>query len=237
MRIADYRLLIGVLIVLVVSGILISFPHTEAGISNQEIYPINSKPYGLTYGEWTAKWWQWAYSMPTIDNPTVDETGAKCSLGQNDTNVWFLAGTGGGKVSRSCTIPAEKAILFPIINVECDYLSTPEFKTESDLRECAKADQDKATNLQATIDGVDIPDLKKYRVQSPLFNITLPTDNAPGLPAGIMEAVSDGYWILLKPLPLGNHKIHFTGSIIDYTATGPLNFVSDAEYDITIANP
>jgi hypothetical protein len=105
----------------------------------------------------------------------------------------------GGKVSRSCAIPAEKAILFPVINVECDYFS-PELKTESDLRGCAKSDRDKATNLQATVDGVSIPDLKDYRVQSPVFNITLPKDNTAGYPAGVTQAVSDGFWILLKPL-------------------------------------
>lgn len=24
-----------------------------------EILQADSKPYGLTYGEWTARWWQW----------------------------------------------------------------------------------------------------------------------------------------------------------------------------------
>ena len=32
--------------------------------SNIAVFPPDSIPYGLTYGEWTAKWWQWAYSMP-----------------------------------------------------------------------------------------------------------------------------------------------------------------------------
>jgi hypothetical protein len=42
------------------------------------------------------------------------------------------------------------------------------------------------------------------------------------------------FWILLKPLPVGNHQIQFSGSVVDFTATGPSNFVSDAKYDITI---
>lgn len=149
--------------------------------------------------------------------------------------MWFLSGTGGGKVSRTCSIPAGKAIFFPVLNVECDY-NSPDLKTESDLRKCAKDDQDKAPNLQATVDGVAIPDLKSYRVQSPLFNMTLPNDNVMGYPPGTTQAVSDGYWIILEPLPPGKHQIHFSGSLVDFTATGPLNFVSDAEYDITI-NP
>src|SRR5829696_6079893 len=160
---------------LIFAGIIIpvTFSNTEGSNISQSVYPINSKPYDKSYGEWSAKWWQWFVPIPTNDNPAVDRTGEKCAVGQNDPNVWYLAGTGGGEATRTCTIPAGKAIFFPIINVECDYTS-PDLKTESDLRKCAKDDQDKATNLQAIVDGVAIPDLKKYRVQSPLFNMTLP---------------------------------------------------------------
>lgn len=153
MKFADsYQpLVIRCLFILTVLVIPITFSDTEGSNSSQSVYPINSKPYGLTYGEWTAKWWQWAPSIPTKDNPTTDENGEKCAVGQNDPNVWFLAGTGGGADTRACTIPAGKAIFFPVLNVECDYLSQ-DLKTESDLRKCAKADQDKATNLQAIVD-------------------------------------------------------------------------------------
>jgi hypothetical protein len=233
----DFQLhIISCLFIFTVFLIPITFSEIEGSDISQSVYPINSKPYGLTYGEWSAKWWQWALSIPTKDNPVADETGEKCAVGQNDPNVWFLGGTGGGKVARECTIPAGKAIFFPPINVECDYLSAPDLKTESDLRRCAKADQDKVTNLQVTVDGVAIPDLKIYRVQSPLFNVTIPKDNVIGSPPGTTRAVSDGFWILLKPLPVGKHEIHLSGSLVDFTTTGPLNFVSDAKYDITI-NP
>ncbi len=234
MKIVDYLRLTGCLIILTWSIIFISPFRIEASVSDQSIYPIDSKPYGLSYGEWTAKWWQWAYSIPTNDNPTADETGAKCGVGQNDTNVWFLSGTGGGKATRTCTIPAGKAILIPLLNVQCSYITDPALKSESELRECAKEDQDKGTNLQASIDGVAIPDLKKYRVQSPLFNITYPKDNVAGVPQGTSQAISDGYWILIKPLSAGKHEIRASGSIADFTATGPLNFISDVKYDVSV---
>jgi hypothetical protein len=230
------RHLIVCLFIFAVFVISVTFFDTKASNISQSVYPINSKPYGLTYGEWTAMWWQWVLTIPTKDNPVVDENGEKCAVGQNNLDVWFLAGTGGGEVARTCTIPSGKAIFFPVLNVECDYLSDLAHKTEADLRKCAKDDQDKATNLQATIDGVAIPDLNMYRVQSPLFNLTIPKDNAMGIPPGSTQAISDGFWVLLKPLPVGKHEIHFSGSLVDFTTTGPLNFVSDARYDITI-NP
>lgn len=220
------------------AGLIIplALPITEGSGISQQVYPINSKPFGLTYGEWSAKWWQWGLSIPTKDSPIVDETGTKCAVGQNNSNVWFLSGHGGGEVSRACSIPAGKAIFFPVINVECDYTS-PNLKTESDLRKCATDDQNKVSNLRATVDGVAIPDLEKYRAQSPLFNMTVPKDNVMGIPPGTTQAVSDGFWVFLKPLSPGKHEIHFTGSLADFTATGPLNLVEDIKYDITVTNP
>jgi hypothetical protein len=227
---------IGCVFIIVVFLVDLTSSSVEGSNIDQSVFPPGSKPFGLTYGEWSAKWWQWALSTPTKDNPVVDENGENCNVGQKDPNVWFLAGTGGGEVSRSCNIPAGKAIFFPPLNVECDYL-TLDLKTEADLRKCAKADQDKATNLQASVDGVAIPDLKMYRTQSPLFNVTIPEDNIMGYSAGTTQAISDGFWILLKPLPGGKHTIEFSGSLVDFTSTGPINFVSDAKYDITITNP
>ena len=79
------------------AGLIIplALPITEGSGISQQVYPINSKPFGLTYGEWSAKWWQWGLSIPTKDSPIVDETGTKCAVGQNNSNVWFLSGHGG----------------------------------------------------------------------------------------------------------------------------------------------
>jgi hypothetical protein len=86
----------------------------NSGNSNIKIetFQADSKPYGLTYGEWTARWWQWAYSIPKDVNPAYDDTGRYCTQGQSGP-VWFLTGTYGHPVDRYCTIPFGKAILFP----------------------------------------------------------------------------------------------------------------------------
>jgi Cache domain len=44
------------------------------------VFEANSKPHGLTYGEWTARWWQWAYSIPKHVHPAYDDTGKYCAL-------------------------------------------------------------------------------------------------------------------------------------------------------------
>jgi hypothetical protein len=177
------------------------------------VFPANSKPHGLTYGEWTAKWWQWGYSIPKDINPAYDDTGKNCAQKQNGP-VWFLAGTYGHPVNRKCDIPAGKAILFPILNSECSFAEFPKLETLSELRTCAKTIQDQVTTLNATVDGVPISDLQKYRIQSPPFNFTLPLNNILGLPSNITtQAIADGNWVFLKPLSPGSHKITFRGGI------------------------
>jgi hypothetical protein len=71
------------------------------------VFSADSKPYNLTYGEWTAKWWQWGYSIPKNINPAYDNTGKNCAQKQNGP-VWFLAGTFGHSVTVHVLFLQEK---------------------------------------------------------------------------------------------------------------------------------
>ena len=184
------------------------------------VFGKDSRPFSLTYGDWTAKWWQWAYSIPKDIHPAYDDTGKYYIIKQNGP-VWFFPGTYGKPVVRECTIPEGKAILLPILNSECSSAKFSDLKTVQELRTCAKIFQYQVTQLQASIDGVDIPEseLKKYRIQSPTFNFTLPEDNI-GLPANTTtQAVADGNWLFLKPLAAGKHEISFMGDTANSSAT------------------
>jgi hypothetical protein len=177
---------------------------------NPAVYSIDSKPYGMSYGEWTGKWWQWLLSEPQASSPATDQTGKNCGQNQNGP-VWFLAGTAGGSATRTCTIPAGKAILFGVINAECSYSERPTLKTEPDLAQCAKLQNAGTTNLQASLDGMTLQQLDKYRVTSPIFNLTFPTNNIFGSPVGTTQAVADGWYVFLHPLTPGKHELHFSG--------------------------
>jgi hypothetical protein len=186
--------------------------HLMWNISNNvNVFSPDSKPYGLTYGDWSVKWWQWALSIPKDHNPLIDTSGQRSTQNQSGP-VWFLAGTLGGSAERTCIIPSGKAILFPISNNECSFAEYPNAKTESELRSSAKADIDQVANLNVVIDSVVISGLEKFRFQSPSFFLTLPENNILGLPAITTQSVSDGFWILLHPLSPGKHEVHFGGS-------------------------
>src|SRR6476659_4355633 len=75
-----------------ITGISFLFPFAYGSSSNLTMYSVDSKPYGLSYGEWTAKWWQWLYSIQREVNPANDDTGKNCAQDQSGP-VWFLAGS------------------------------------------------------------------------------------------------------------------------------------------------
>jgi hypothetical protein len=209
--------------------------YVNADDINPGVFPINSKPYGLTYGEWAAKWWQWIMSIPAKDNPRLDITGEKCSVAQSDQNVWFLAQTPSGPVQRDCIIPPGKAILVPLLTGECDYLSDPTVRTETDLRRCAFSGIQGAT-IRATLDGTNMKNLERYRVKSPLFDLTIPSDNSFGSQGstGTTKAVADGYYLMLEPLSIGRHTLRFSASIVDNPTLGTFSYASDVKYNIEV---
>ncbi len=224
----------SIAVVMVVMALLMSTPVAFASNPNPGVVPPNSLPHGLTYGEWSARWWQYALSVTTFDNCPAEPSG----------HVWFLAGTTGGSATRSCTVPSGTTILFPIINAEwsaaeaqlnadtCFVPATPSGHDEPALRACAIAAIDLVTVVKADVDGVPLQDLnppsKLYRVQSPLFTFTAVPGNLFGVPAGPSQSVSDGYWIMLTPLSTGTHIVHFHGELPS------LQFTTDATYTLTV---
>jgi hypothetical protein len=179
-----------------------------------EYFTPDSKPYGLSYGQWTVKWWRWFMAIPAARNPGADDKGENAGVNQFDANVWFLAGTfaEGKAVERKCPIPRGRAILFPVINYEMNTLEKPELKTESELLKHVIKDQDDIINLDAAVDSQKVP-IYRVRSEPSFFTVTAPEANAVNIPhGGTTRATADGFWVFLKPLSPGEHDIYFSGS-------------------------
>jgi hypothetical protein len=147
--------------------------------------------------------------------------------------VWFLAGNAGGKTARKCAVPAGKPVFFPVVNY---YESAaPDKADEKKLLAAAKAYMDGAAELQATLDDKPITGLERFRAASAVFTFTGP-DKAAEAPfedaVGKNKAVSDGYWILLKPLPVGKHTLRFKGKV---KVKDKAPFELDVTYELTVA--
>jgi len=74
--------------------------------------------------------------------------------------------------------------------------------------------------------------LERYRFETPVFVCgPVPADNLLDLPVGITtRSVSAGYFLMLAPLPLGQHTIHFTGT----SGVSPNAFSLDITYNLTV---
>jgi hypothetical protein len=179
---------------------------------NLEYFSPESTPYGKSYSGWTAKWWQWVLSIPKSENPLIDDTGENSAKNQSGP-VWFLAGTLKGPAERTCTIPADRAILFPVINVEAS-VAEGDGTTEEELAARVKFEMDQITDIRAMISGTNVNELKQYRIQSPLFDVTLPVNNVLGLSAQTTEMMSEGFWLFLKPLEPGKYDLNSFGSCL-----------------------
>lgn len=202
--------------------------------------PNPNMPVSLLSG----KWWQWAFSMPVDKHPLNDT--ADCSEGQSGS-VWFLGSaitseqTGLNEyeavVSRECEVPAGTSLFVPVLNVECSVLEG--YGTSArDLSEAAKFFMDGAGEFSAEIDGVAVENLEGYRTQSRVFNFgPLPENNYLEAPVGARSrGVADGVYLLIKPLPPGEHTIKFSG-VFEFNEEEhgfDFKFTSDATYKVIV---
>ncbi len=203
------------------------------------VVPVDgTAPDGRTYAELAAAWWQWSYSIPAHRPPLLDDTGEHAAEGQTGA-VWFLAGTRGNAldmpVTRTVEIPAGKALFFPILNIvfDCDAPLGPQCDEElaAGLPLVVEI-VDTTFHLSATINGAAVASLFDFRVQSAIFEVTFVEDNIQGHAPVLDNAVTDGYWLLLDPMPPGEYVLHFEGAL----GEDPENAVTvSVTYNLTVA--
>lgn len=201
--------------------------NVSASSDNANLFPSNiNKPLSV-------RWWQWILSIPADNNPIRDESGQKCGVKQSG-QFWFLVGVEPPSVSsadRNCTIPKGKGIFFPIFNVLVTLdKNDPDLNTVDKIKNTATDLANLMTDLGASVDGVNVQNINQLRAQSPVFRYTVPGDNIfePPVAPGTYTAVSDGFYVPLKPLSVGQHTIHFEGSVPDF------DLHVDVTYHITV---
>jgi hypothetical protein len=136
-------------------------------------------------------------------------------------------------------MPTGKALFFPIINAECNAIIDAS-DDEGFLRECANdlADHVQVESLNVTIDGTPLEHLGLYRAESPFFTFgPLPYNNIlEAAPGTTVDAVADGYYLMLAPLSAGDHTVSFEGAVV-FTSEADgfdFRFELDIDYFITV---
>jgi len=197
----------------------------EASNPNPMLFPKDASPYGRSMFRWAELTWSYIYAIPFDRNPFFDTTGEHCAESQ-DGPVWFLPAVPGSalgtEISRSCTIPADRAIMLQMSSALNDYpCPDPTFQPAPgqslyDFLIGGIAPLfDNVTGFTVTLDGVNIQDPLSYRFFSPdVFKFH------PDLSMGVfdscitqrqMQGVVDGFYLLFKPMTPGQHTIVLVG--------------------------
>jgi hypothetical protein len=185
--------------------------------SNETVYSTDSKPYGTAYQDWAARWWNWTLGIGADQHPR-DDPNRSCNVNQVGS-VWFLPDSLSIESSsnpRICDVPAGKAIFIPVVTGETSTIEKPGYSDAQLIKEAQVCDND-SKNRHAEVDGVSISELNdpvKFRTNSShIFNVKVVDDNIYNIKGGTGRAFADGWFLFIKPLPVGEHKIHVVGSI------------------------
>ena len=212
------------------------------GQTARRVMPPNSHPYGKSYEEWVAEFWKWALALPVEGHPFLDDNPDYDFAANQSGKVWFWSAPD-GPLTRHATVPAGTAIFLTVRDVEVSSLEEPPFfgATEEEQRERSAYFADRMVDVFVEIDGVPVENLEDYRFQSDQFEFTAPTPWVYGATGGAGTAVGDGYYLMLKPLPVGHHTIHYGGTVhlepgeLGDWQTEPLDLVKEItiELDVT----
>jgi hypothetical protein len=179
-------------------------------------YEKGSSYAGLTYEEWTVEWWRWALSIPHAKNPVVDQSGEYADESQ-PVNVWFLAGIFAEEnerksfPSRKCTISSGVPVLIPILNCAADDIHYPELKNDQALIEHVSRQVGRVEKKECTVnDEIIEPEIVSSYPR--VFDLYIHPDFDTFHKGGNSRASAEGYWVFLKPLPIGRHIIQFQGA-------------------------
>ncbi len=193
---------------------------------NPMLFPKDARPYGRSIERWSELLWSYIYAQPFDDNPFLDTTGANCAVGQKGP-VWFLpavpGSTLGTDVTRSCTIPRERAVMLQLASALNDYpCPDPTFEPAPGqslydfLIAPIRPLFDGETGFTVTLDGVAVVDPLSYRYTSDdVFrfkaDLSLQSTFDSCVTGHMQQGVIDGFYLLFRPLSPGDHTIVVEG--------------------------
>lgn len=195
---------------------------TLFSVQAQTVVPPDFEFAGQTLYEWSADWWKTFLEAPSEGNPLVSEDPngmALEAINDSSSPVFFLTGRLDNiPVNRTVTVSNRQGIFFPIINE--GFIATDETVEEACNATVTNANAIDVNSLFATLDGQNIDDLGSQRqscgdepnqggffVEAPEGSLL----NSFGLDPDSYLFTSDGYWLMLTPLSLGEHTLTFGG--------------------------
>jgi hypothetical protein len=209
-----------------------------AAVYGVDFYSKEESPFGISNGEWVAKFWNWDYSLP-LDPQTNVIAGLKengCLIHKDNSMVMLADTAFGGVWNQNCTISRNEGILIPIWTGECnagekDCLGQP-FEELSKaargfdlgkVKGLVKVDNIPVANLDAIDYKTNIMN-NVTEVHTKQYNATVPDDShVQNEKYGTFPGAAHGWFVFLKPLEPGNHTVYYQNSVEPTTLSGAGN--------------
>ena len=211
---------------------------------NVDFYSKGESPFGISYGDWVAKYWNWDLSIPpdTKTNNLLGLNENGCLVHRENSMVMLADTAAGGIWNQKCTISHNAGILIPIWTGECDQgQKGTENHSYKELSDCARSYDLGKVKGQVKVDGIPVAtlDALDYKtnimnnvieVYTKQFNATIPINSHfTAEQYGTLPAAAHGWFVFLKPLPPGNHTVYYQNSVEPTTLSGAGN-VNSAQF-------
>ena len=205
---------------------------------------------GMSYGQWAAEWNKWLFSEDpdTYDggkvlflraNPNYRPISTKKDSPRYADRNAIYDRTG----NRGESILDGVAIFVPILTTVLfigDHYEGKILRNEKDLRYYANKDNDDNRKMWAAIKRKGdknafplVKNLEDYRFESPLFKLGVPKDSLLRermdfiIKPGTYDAITTGYFIMIRSLPPSFYRINFGGEGVGI-------YVINSVYDIEV---
>jgi hypothetical protein len=198
-----------------------------------------SSSQSQTIGKLTGDWWNWAVSTNPSPLEGSYKGGTQCD-GSFVDGVFFLGGSQTNKaVKRTCTVPANTPILFPVVNTACGAAPTiPDghggFTGDpKPYNKCANDILDQVVLNSTTFATLNGQPLEIQRLESgpSTFTVPSPSNVAPTVPPGSYDQWASGFWVYLSQgLEPGTYTLHWGGTFPN------VGFKQDITYKLTVVD-
>jgi hypothetical protein len=235
--------------VLVILSILLFLVTVTAPIAYAVgVFHKDELPFGKPYEDWVQDWWRWNAAIPGDPDTTfagIKENG--CLINKEGPVVMLIDPAIGGEHHQRCEISSNQGILISGWSAECDgSVKGSENASFQELSKCAR-DQDMGRIMvNAWVDNkpiaqVGAEDLKTTNLINATelntkgFNITTPANSNlevdyPGTHLGAVH----GWFILLKPLPVGEHTVRYVNDVRSTTLGAGNENNADITYSLNV---
>ena len=200
---------------------------------DMQVYQVHETPLGKNYLQWIDRW------LHTFPANSCDQAGGNHngSYVSEIDGVYFLANAIGEANARNITVAPGKAIFFPIVNkittssCTVDAVGGPivagPIQQLLDAEEAA--DPDEVIRISVMLDDLPYLQALNHRFVTDVFNATNNITLRNCFDACIntplrQDAVSDGYWVMLKGLTEGEHVLTIKGEVPKYEQVSSVTY-------------